>query len=58
MRGVTVVRTSVLPPYAAHLRVYEPLGAYPEPERARWQAYCGGEGPDAASADAPVARGA
>ena len=25
--------------YAAHLRVYEPLAALPEGERARWQAY-------------------
>ncbi|WP_035801929.1 hypothetical protein [Kitasatospora mediocidica] len=58
MRGVTVVRTSVLPPYAAHLRVYEPLGAYPEPERARWQAYAAACGPDAASMDGPVARAA
>ncbi|MEV5707362.1 hypothetical protein [Actinoallomurus sp. NPDC052274] len=26
-------------PYAAYLRVYEPLTAYPEPERSRWSAY-------------------
>jgi hypothetical protein len=26
-------------PYAAYLRVYEPLAAYPEPERSRWAAY-------------------
>ncbi len=58
MRDVTVVRTSVLPPYAAHLRVYEPLAAYPEPERARWQAYAAAGGPDAASAAEPVARAA
>lgn len=58
MRGVTVVRTSVLPPYNAHLRVYEPLGAYPEPERAHWQAYAAARRPDAASADGPVARAA
>jgi len=25
--------------YAAHLRVYEPLGAFPEEERRRWSAY-------------------
>ncbi|MFD9594751.1 hypothetical protein ACFWA9_18625 [Kitasatospora sp. NPDC059973] len=52
---MTVVRTSVLPPYAAHLRVYEPLAAYPEPERARWQAYAAAHGPDAAEAGRPVA---
>ncbi|MDH6112117.1 hypothetical protein P3T36_004906 [Kitasatospora sp. MAP12-15] len=58
MRDVTVVRTSVLPPYAAHLRVYEPLGAYPEPERARWQAYAAVRRPAVASADRPVAQAA
>ncbi|MET8627224.1 hypothetical protein ABZW30_26295 [Kitasatospora sp. NPDC004669] len=52
---MTVVRTSVQPPYAAHLRVYEPLAAYPEPERARWQAYAAEHGPDAAQAAQPVA---
>jgi hypothetical protein len=26
-------------PYAAYLRVYEPLAAFPEPERSRWSAY-------------------
>ncbi|MGW2249600.1 hypothetical protein ACWCXH_05310 [Kitasatospora sp. NPDC001660] len=55
MQDVTVVRTSVQPPYAAHLRVYEPLAAYPEPERARWQAYAAAHGPDAAEAARPVA---
>ncbi|MDH6128924.1 hypothetical protein [Kitasatospora sp. GP82] len=55
MRCVTTVRTSVLPPYAAHLRVYEPLAAYPEPERARWQAYAAARGPDAAAPDHSVA---
>jgi hypothetical protein len=25
--------------YAAHLRIYEPIGALPEPERSRWAAY-------------------
>ncbi|AUY50525.1 hypothetical protein [Streptomyces sp. CB01881] len=55
MQHVTVVRTSVLPPYAAHLRVYEPLAAYPEPERAHWQAYAAERGPDAAEAGQPVA---
>ncbi|WP_424711050.1 hypothetical protein [Kitasatospora acidiphila] len=58
MQDVTAVRTSVLPPYAAHLRVYEPLAALPEPDRARWQAELAGRGPDAASADQPVARAA
>ncbi|MFI9331139.1 hypothetical protein ACIGZJ_26820 [Kitasatospora sp. NPDC052868] len=55
MQNVTVVRTSVLPPYAAHLRVYEPLAAYPEPERVRWQAYAAERGPDAGAAGQPVA---
>lgn len=58
MRDVTVVRTSVLPPYAAHLRVYEPLAAYPEPERARWQAYAAEHGPDAPEAGRSVAAAA
>ena len=58
MPGVTAVRTSVLPPYAAQLRVYEPLAAYPEPERARWQAYAAEHGPDAAGPDEPVAAAA
>lgn len=30
-------------PYAAFLRVYEPLGAFPEPERSRWAAYAARE---------------
>ncbi|MFJ9777449.1 hypothetical protein ACIRVF_40470 [Kitasatospora sp. NPDC101157] len=55
MQDVTVVRTSVLPPYAAHLRVYEPLAAYPEPERAGWQAYAAEHGPDAVAAEQSVA---
>nr|WP_246213474.1 hypothetical protein [Kitasatospora viridis] len=55
---MTAVRTSVLPPYAAHLRVYEPLAALPEPDRLRWQARLAAHGPDAASADEPVARAA
>jgi len=58
MRNVTVVRTSVLPPYTAHLRVYEPLAAYPEPERAHWQAYAAEHGPDAEGPDGPVAAAA
>ncbi|MCU7823513.1 hypothetical protein [Kitasatospora sp. DSM 101779] len=58
MPGVTAVRTSVLPPYAAQLRVYEPLAAYPEPERARWQAYAAEHGPDAEGAAEPVAAAA
>ncbi|MFF2749771.1 hypothetical protein ACFVVA_30040 [Kitasatospora sp. NPDC058048] len=55
MQDVTVVRTSVQPPYAAHLRVYEPLAAYPEPERAHWQACAAERGPDAAEPSQPVA---
>lgn len=26
-------------PYASYLRVYEPLGAFPQPERGRWERY-------------------
>ncbi|MFD9129708.1 hypothetical protein [Kitasatospora sp. NPDC059571] len=55
---MTAVRTSVLPPYAAQLRVYEPLAAYPEPERARWQAYAAEHGPDADGTGEPVAAAA
>ncbi|MEU5420985.1 hypothetical protein ACFY1P_24370 [Streptomyces sp. NPDC001407] len=31
--------SSVTVPYAAYLRVYEPLGAFPEPERSHWARY-------------------
>lgn len=31
--------SSVTVPYAAYLRVYEPLGAFPEPERTHWVRY-------------------
>ncbi|MFI1832078.1 hypothetical protein [Streptomyces olivaceoviridis] len=31
--------SSVVVPYAAYLRVYEPLGAFPEPERGHWARY-------------------
>ncbi|MEU7281220.1 hypothetical protein AB0A69_20910 [Streptomyces sp. NPDC045431] len=31
--------TSVLVPYASYLRVYEPLAAFPEPERGHWARY-------------------
>ncbi|MGW1885528.1 hypothetical protein [Streptomyces sp. NPDC001970] len=31
--------TSVLVPYASYLRVYEPLAAFPEPERSHWARY-------------------
>ena len=39
------------PPYAAYLRVYEPLTAFPEPERSYWQDYAEGHR-DPASAPA------
>lgn len=39
MRDVPTLRTSVRPPYAAYLRVYEPLAAFREPERSYWQGY-------------------
>lgn len=31
--------SSLLVPYASYLRVYEPLAAFPEPERAHWARY-------------------
>ncbi|WP_190015896.1 hypothetical protein [Streptomyces lucensis] len=31
--------SSVVVPYAVYLRVYEPLGAFPEPERGHWERY-------------------
>ncbi|MEV4944626.1 hypothetical protein [Streptomyces sp. NPDC053755] len=33
------VASSVLVPYASYLRVYEPLAAFPEPERGEWARY-------------------
>ncbi|MFJ8232776.1 hypothetical protein ACIQ9E_22925 [Streptomyces sp. NPDC094448] len=40
--------SSVIVPYAAYLRVYEPLAAFPEPERAHWTRYAArGETPTA-----------
>ncbi|MFF1476296.1 hypothetical protein ACFVYD_01705 [Streptomyces sp. NPDC058301] len=33
------VVSSVIVPYASYLRVYEPLAAFPEPERAHWVRY-------------------
>lgn len=35
------VVSSVLVPYASYLRVYEPLAAFPEAERAHWTRYAG-----------------
>ncbi|MEU7702079.1 hypothetical protein [Streptomyces sp. NPDC039028] len=35
------VASSVLIPYASYLRVYEPLAAFPEPERTHWTRYAG-----------------
>ncbi|WP_335932658.1 hypothetical protein [Streptomyces sp. PTD5-9] len=35
------VVSSVLVPYASYLRVYEPLAAFPEPEREHWTRYAG-----------------
>jgi hypothetical protein len=51
MPCVTAVRTSVLPPYAAYLRVYEPLAAFPAPDRAYWQAYAAEHAACVASGD-------
>ncbi|MFE0422297.1 hypothetical protein [Streptomyces sp. NPDC058953] len=40
--------SSVIVPYAAYLRVYEPLAAFPEPERSHWARYAArGEPPTA-----------
>ncbi|GAA2493284.1 hypothetical protein GCM10010406_31710 [Streptomyces thermolineatus] len=36
-----MARSSVMVPYASYLRVYEPLAAFPEPERSYWYAYAG-----------------
>ncbi len=38
------------PPYAAYLRVYEPLAAFAEPERSYWQSYAA-EGPRLTAVD-------
>lgn len=41
-KGHSVVRATIAtvpPPYAAYLRVYEPLVAFPEPERDLWRRY-------------------
>ncbi|MGP4003180.1 hypothetical protein [Streptomyces sp. 8N706] len=35
--------SSVVVPYAAYLRVYEPLAAFPEPERSHWYRYAARE---------------
>ncbi|MFE7133677.1 hypothetical protein ACFVIM_22745 [Streptomyces sp. NPDC057638] len=35
--------SSVLVPYAAYLRVYEPLAAFAEPERSHWSRYARGD---------------
>lgn len=35
--------SSVIVPYASYLRVYEPLAAFPEPERGHWERYAGRE---------------
>ncbi|MFG2299722.1 hypothetical protein [Actinacidiphila glaucinigra] len=37
--GAGVGLSSVLVPYAAYLRVYEPLAAFPEPDRGYWYRY-------------------
>jgi hypothetical protein len=37
------VASSVVVPYAAYLRVYEPLAAFPEPERSHWYRYAARE---------------
>ncbi|MEY9876901.1 hypothetical protein ABH931_006414 [Streptacidiphilus sp. MAP12-33] len=49
------LRTSVHPPYAAYLRVYEPLAAFAEPERSYWQSYAA-DGPRLGAVDEHRAR--
>jgi hypothetical protein len=34
-----VAQSSIAVPYSAYLRVYEPLAAFPEPERSHWYGY-------------------
>lgn len=46
---------SVLHPYAAYLRVYEPLAAFDDDERSRWQEYATDAGRAVARADRLVA---
>lgn len=41
--------SSIVVPYNAYLRVYEPLAAFPEPERSHWSGYVAAE-------DAPTAQ--
>lgn len=41
--------SSIVVPYNAYLRVYEPLAAFPEPERSRWHGY-------ASTAEQPTAQ--
>jgi hypothetical protein len=49
--AVTACHDSVVLPYAAYLRVYEPLTAFPEEQRRRWAEYVVSEGrPDRATA--------
>ena len=38
VRAVLACHHAGVPPYTAYLRVYEPLDAFPGPERARWSA--------------------
>nr|AAA62387.1 ORF1 [Streptomyces fradiae] len=40
--------SSLFVPYAAYLRVYEPLAAFPEPERSHWYRYAGRADPPTA----------
>src|SRR4051794_9150991 len=35
------VEDRVVPPYTSYLRAYEPLAAFPQPERKRWERYLG-----------------
>jgi hypothetical protein len=46
------MRTSLGTRYVAWLRVYEPLDAFPEPERTRWRRYVEAEHPDVAALEA------
>lgn len=41
---VRVALSTIVVPYNAYLRVYEPLAAFPEPERSHWSGYAAAEG--------------
>lgn len=52
VRGICLpCHDAVVVPYAAYLRVYQPLAAFPEPERSAWATYVAADGrPDRVTA--------